>query len=503
MSRFLISSRSALLIILWDYSMYAHLMFISGSAATIYAKDNNHAHNIIFDIGYCHIFFLYPLLGLLADVKVGRYTSIITGVYLSFLSWIIAGLGFIIKTSSHYNVLFYITSGVAYLLDVIGYSCVRSNIIQFNIDQAIGASGDELSAIIYWHSLSIHVIFFIYIIVQCLINQFYIVSYVLSGVAVSIVIITNFLFKHWLDTTSHIVNPVKLIAKVLNYARKNKYPRSRSALTYWEENYPSRLDLGKEKYGGPFTEEQVENVKVVMRLTPLFICVVGLVCAYNIKWISFYKSNEELSFFDCFMSKNALHALVASLLILFYQFIILPCFHKYIPSMLKRIGVGLVFSLFTTIYFVIMLACNDHFHFDTTSYKFTVVSQVLFGISYAVILATSLEFTIAQSPHEMRGLLIGLWYAARGVGFIFTMNSKYLFRCEKEMTCQSVYYYIVNSVLVLIILIVFIILAKCYKLRVRENEINVHLIVEEHYERYMDQEVEYNNEKGHSLECTN
>ena len=69
--------------------------------------------------------------------------------------------------------------------------------------------------------------------------------------------------------------------------------------------------------------------------------------------------------------------------------------------------------------------------------------------------------------------------------------------------CQSVYYYIVKSVLVLIILIVFIILAKCYKLRVRENEINVHLIVEEHYERYMDQEVEYNNEMGHSLECTN
>ena len=73
--------------------------------------------------------------------------------------------------------------------------------------------------------------------------------------------------------------------------------------------------------------------------------------------------------------------------------------------------------------------------------------------------------------------------------------SKYLFLCGKEMTaCQSVYYYIVKSVLVLIILIVFIILDKRYKLRVRENEINVHLIVEEHYERYMDQEVEYNNE---------
>ena len=60
-----------------------------------------------------------------------------------------------------------------------------------------------------------------------------------------------------------------------------------------------------------------------------------------------------------------------------------------------------------------------------------------------------------------------------------------------------------TSVLVLINLIVFIILSKRYKLRVRENEINVHLLTEEHYERYMDKSVQYNNVMGYSLECTN
>ena len=53
----------------------------------------------------------------------------------------------------------------------------------------------------------------------------------LSGMTVSVVLITNYLFKHWLDTTPNIVNPVKLIGQVLNYARKNKYPKNRSALT--------------------------------------------------------------------------------------------------------------------------------------------------------------------------------------------------------------------------------------------------------------------------------
>ena len=502
MLSFFVKSRSVLLILIWDFSMYAHLSFIRNFGATKYAEDNNDAHDIIFDVGYCLPFFLCLVFGLLADIKVGRYTTIITGVYLSFLSWMIAGLWFTIKLFLHHNNLNYIISVVGYLLQVIGYSCIRSNIVQFNIDQAIGASGDELSAIIYWHSLSAPVIFFIVIIGECLINQFLIMSYILSGVAVSTVIITNFLFKHWLDTTSHIINPIKLIVKVLNYARKNKYPRNRSALTYWEQNYPSRLDLGMDKYGGPFSEEQVENVKVVIRLTPLLICIIGLVCAEDIKWIRYYESDEILSFLTCVLSKNLLYTLVSLFLILFYQFIINPCFYNYIPSMLKRIGVGLVFSLFTTTYSVIILACKDHFLFDTTSYKAAIVSQCFYGISFVFIFPTSLAFTIAQSPHEMRGLMVGLWYAARGVGYVIAINSKYLFACGFETTCHSLYYFIFKSVIILIILIVFLVLAKCYKLRVRENEVNIHLIAEEHYERYMDQEVIYNNELGLSIEST-
>ena len=501
MLSFFLKSRSTLLIILWDFSILAHLIFIRTFAATNYAEVNSLTHNIIFDIGYCLLFFLFPFFGLLADVKTGRHTTIITGVYLSFISWLIAGLAVIINILLDCNVLIWIISGVAYLLQVIGYSCVRSNIIQFNIDQAIGASADELSAIIYWHSLSC-AIFFIVIIMPCLINQFMIVSYVLSGVAVTIVIITNFLFKHWLEHTSHIVNPIKMILKVLNYARKNKYPENRSAFTYWEESYPSRLDLGKEKYGGPFSEEQVEDVKVVLQLAPLFICITGLTCADDINWISYNKLEKDFSFLACFIFKNALDLLVASLLILFYQLIIYPYFRNYIPSMLKRIGLGLVFALFTTIYSVIILACRDHFLVDTTSYKASIISQVLYGIAFALTYPTSLEFTIAQSPHKMRGFMVGLWYAAQGVGYTITINSKYLFACAKDlgMTCHSLYYFIAISVIILIILILFIVLAKRYKLRVRENEVNIHLIADEHYQRYLEQEIEYKRERGLSLD---
>ena len=54
-----------------------------------------------------------------------------------------------------------------------------------------------------------------------------------------------------------------MIAKILVFAFQHKYPIKRSAFTYWENYIPSCIDLGKEKYGGPFTYKQVEDVKTI------------------------------------------------------------------------------------------------------------------------------------------------------------------------------------------------------------------------------------------------
>ena len=34
------------------------------------------------------------------------------------------------------------------------------------------------------------------------------------------------------------------------------------------------MDFGKQKFGGPFTEEEVEDVKTFQRLIPLIICFI-------------------------------------------------------------------------------------------------------------------------------------------------------------------------------------------------------------------------------------
>ena len=488
------SFRSVLLIILWDIFLYIHIYFSQYFSANYITYSHfkfTHSDHTLSDTGYCLLFFLFPVFGLIADVKTGRYMSILTGMYLMFLAWIITGLAVIVKTSLELDLLFLILLFFAWVLQAIGYCSFRSNIIQFNIDQAIGASSNVLSAIIYYNCVCIPITFLLVEIGECLFKQFVIASYVVSGVAVSVVIITNILFKYWLDTTPHIINPVKLIAKVLNYARKNKCAKNRSALTYWEEDYPSRLDLGKEKYGGPFSEEQVESVKTLLRLIPLFICMVGMVSAQELRWNRFSTFNHDEPLVSCLGLNDTMYLTVASILVLTYQLVIYPCCYKWIPSMLKRIWFGLFFALLVPLYYVIIFACKEQFNLNSSMHIaiIHVVPEILFGIAFALVYPTSLEFTIAQSPHEMRGFVIGLWYAAFGLGYSISIGTKYSFSCNTkgDIICQNYYYYLCKSVIVLVTLVIFLVLSKRYKLRVRENEVNIHWIVEENYQKYMDQ----------------
>ena len=68
--------------------------------------------------------------------------------------------------------------------------------------------------------------------------------------------------RNWFLIEPGTVNPYRLVYVVTKFARQHKTPVRRSAFTYCENEIPTGLDLGKEKYGGPFSTEQVEDVKV-------------------------------------------------------------------------------------------------------------------------------------------------------------------------------------------------------------------------------------------------
>ena len=176
---------------------------------------------------------------------------------------------------------------VSQLISVIGTGNLQINILPFIIDQMIGASADDISAAVQWYCWTFSVRTLAYYLFLCVpINQLQKnnieIFLALSFFSLSVVLITDCLFHKWLDVHFKRNNPFKTIFRVLNYARKTKYPEHRSALTYFDEEEPSRLDYGKHKFGGPFTEEEVEDVKTVLRLMPLFLSPFGAYVANNL-----------------------------------------------------------------------------------------------------------------------------------------------------------------------------------------------------------------------------
>ena len=123
------------------------------------------------------------------------------------------------------------------------------------------------------------------------------------------------------------------------------------------------------------------------------------------------------------------------------------------------------------------------------------------GVGVVLIKCSLFELIVAQTPNRMRGIMMGLMLAATGFGVLANALVTKIFQ-QFQLTASPscvFYYYLVLSLLLLSILIVFVILAKCYKLREREREkhINIQAIVEEHYERYFDQEEVYMKEAAY------
>ena len=152
---FLHFTPSAALVLMWNYLMYAQYFslsrFIAGTS-TESASEPRYKYGFV--IFTCLGWLSFPFLGLLADVWIGRYKAILIGIVLCFISWIIGGIGFIVDSYLASETVLHAIYCLAYTFQFSGFSSFTANIIQYNIDQLVGASADELNSVIYWHVLS-------------------------------------------------------------------------------------------------------------------------------------------------------------------------------------------------------------------------------------------------------------------------------------------------------------------------------------------------------------
>ena len=136
---------------------------------------------------------------------------------------------------------------------------------------------------------------------------------------------------------------------MLKYAWQHKCPERRSAFTYWEEDIPPRIDLGKSKYGGPFTTEEVEDVKTFLTLLLVLSSLFGFHLADNgysvIRQLNFKFCPSQILQASVTVSPNILQTVTVMVSIPILHFLLLPRLHRYIPNMLHRLGIGSVLML--------------------------------------------------------------------------------------------------------------------------------------------------------------
>ena len=478
---------------------------------------------------------LYPISGLLADVRYGRYTMI-----KSSLTSIAIGLTFTIGMlislvsikgipPNTVKIVQAVIGVIVFMILIVGFSGFQSNAVQFGLDQLLDASSEELSLFLHWFvwtgqigKLIPHLLL---AWLCCSIVSQEIDSYI--GLVVGAFFIVCLIFtlrkRRWFNCENVVSNPYRNVYRVLKFTAKHGKPLGhRSALTYSDDVKPSRIDFAKQKYGGIFTTEVVEDVKtflqillMLLAITPTFLSQVSTSYLFPIYGLHLGKNvsvNDKCTYEWMLFESGNLSSVISVVAIPLYIIIVYPHIKRWVPRIIYRMGIGITLKVACVItMFIIQVVANytasneykclflaeyrnNKHHYSTQTLEFPtqvlIILNILNGIASPLIDITVLEFISAQGPHTMKGLLLGVFYAFRGLfitlGCVVTVpfaQEKFWGDHRGIFDC-GFYYYLSNSVLGVIGLVVFLMAARRYQNRERDDPPYSHQYAEDYYSRY-------------------
>ena len=503
------------------------------------------------------VFLLYPVAGLMGEVCLSRYKLMIVGIIVTLI-----GIGIAVPTltmavfneeaddygeckNSECALLVPVCVGL--VIYQFGLGLFESNAIQFGTDQLQFTSNDKLSVFVNWYFWSLYIInsFIPVTVVIGLGISFLLPDNYKDVISIATAILGGFSFisisimlfccrgchSHFTTEPVGHINPVKHIMNVLKYARHHSQPVFRSAFTYGE--VPSRLDLAKNRYGGPFTTEEVEDVKTFGRILLVLTSLFGFLLLPNtsvvFNYYLHYTGDEFTLLINIILKFVNIQYILTVLLIPVHMLIIRPCFNRYTYriSILNKIGAGLALAvmslgLMTAVDVSVykFIARENLSFYETTFHEsgnplnyissFIILSQCLNGLSFLLVFLSALEFILAQGPRSMQGLLIGLWYAYQSV-YVLLQIPALVLQSYQHFDYQIIIT-VLKTCLAVLSLIIFIIISRWYKCRQREesSEINRQAIIEEYTERQLitareayDYDNEYNYLSDYSCHTVN
>ena len=534
-------NKSAVLILFWSL-LAGILHWVCTDPYSLIARLTKYdIERDIFIIGSVFIFYallqlFYPLAGLLADVRYGRYKCVIGSLW-SFAGGVVvlSVVAFALKYSPHYLKLddhswsyavlaimlafLGIPAIVGALLFLASIVAFNANVIQFGLDQLHDSPTEHLVLYIHW-----------YVVLSFAGGQmadlttslcFLKVTNELGTVALALLayvllissLCVGYCKRHvWFLADSGSRNPYRLVYQIICFARKHTYPLRRSAFTYCEDELPSRLDLGKEKYGGHYSTEQVENVKVFLGLLRVLLSLGPLFAVErsSIALLPVFTIHLSGKFFHCFhhnlslvpfVTNGILPSFLAIIFVVFYVLFLRHLLCNCFCGMLKRMGLGMALLIAPCFCFFI-LDTIGHTHGSHTNlgcflvplhtgHPLQINGLYLFiplfcsASGYMIFYIAVFEFLCAQSPHSMKGLLIGTLFAIRGIfqflGALLFMFPFLGWRISSSFPSCGFAYYLINIVVAIVGFAAFVYVAKNYKYRQRDEPDNIYRYAEEYY----------------------
>ena len=253
----------------------------------------------------------------------------------------------------------------------------------------------------------------------------------------------------------------------------------------------SRLDYSKDIYGGPFTSQQVEDVKscgrifmVVLSLSAIFITNIPTSMVASVFAAHIRQDNSE----SCSAQSvivNSFSSLLPVILIPLYELVIYPLIGRYIPTSPKKIGLGMILLTVSLIFYFITdtvghskypVACmfDDILIGIDINKKLLLLPNILNVLAYLLIQIGGLEFICSHSPNSMKGLLIAVFLGIRGLFWIIGLVLVVPFWVSSEDHFKSVScgfgYYLLNIIITFIVIVISCVVAWRYTKRQRRVE---------------------------------
>ena len=520
-----VPSKGASLVLVWTLLVSISFGSLDNLLTGFLSKD---VHGSFEPITYTNFlpyipWFVFALLsGWIADSKFGNYTMVKVGFVVSFLASILASVLYLTTTQSilsmptriDYTYFSNIVYSFVHCLGFAGRAMILVTSVQLGLDQMPEANSANITSFIAWFVACLYAgnwinsvlsraltdcLKLIMTIDSDISNQlFSLVSVVPLAIALCS---DSLLTESWLIKDIECPKSSKIIYEVLKFAKQHKFPVNRSALTYWEESLPTRVDFGKSKYGGPFTTEQVEDVKTMFRMITLSI-------SFGFIFTSFYLFQQFVYVGD--FNATVLHyattnegcvpVMVHSFAyetsfwvvggIIIYEFAIYPFAMPIIPSSLKRIGATSFFMIVVNGLFLLFAVIDNESNItDPNNTHWIWIIQSLISAPLKIsLLTSSIEFVCAQSPYNMKGLMIGYMWSEYYISNIIANIVASILNTLCDNDKCSVIYSSVATFWSIIGFVLFCLLARWYKRRVRDDIPTPHRWAEEAYDRYLTQE---------------